>query len=150
MTTYFSPYDDTTTIFLQFIQSAQKSIYIAIYTFTLEPLVELLIQKKQAGADVRLILDKSQSTDAAEAPVIVKLKAAGIPVVIGTSPEYQIMHNKFTVVDGEWVQSGSWNYTDAASEEANFFDIVQDPTRASNFLAYWQKLWNWILANEPQ
>jgi len=50
------------------------------------------------------------------------------------------MHNKFTIIDDEWVQSGSWNYTNAASDEDNFFDIEHSPSRAQAFTADWERL----------
>ena len=148
--TYFSPYDDTQDAFLNFIKTAQKKIRLADYSFNLEPLVQLLVQKLGAGVDVQLVLDRSQSTGQTEQPVIDQLKQAKVPMVIGTSSLRQIMHNKFTIIDDEWVQSGSWNYTAAASKEDNFFDVEHSPDRAQQFTAYWQKMWDWISQNEPQ
>jgi len=148
--TYFSPDDDTQDAFLQFIGTAKKSILIADYSFNLEPLAQLLIQKREAGVDVRLVLDRTQAAGPTERPVIAQLKGAGVPMVVGTSSARKIMHNKFAVVDGKWVQSGSWNYTAAASKESNFFDIEHSPDRASKFTQYWTEMWNWIQENEPQ
>jgi phosphatidylserine/phosphatidylglycerophosphate/cardiolipin synthase-like enzyme len=148
--TYFSPQDDTLQAFLNFIQTAQKKIRIADYSFNLKPLVELLIEKRKAGIDVQLVLDKSQSEGVTEKPEIKQLRAAKIPFVIGTSDKHQIMHNKFTIIDDSWVQSGSWNYTVAASDEDNFFDIEHSVDRAGFFTADWQRMFDWISQNEPQ
>lgn len=148
--TYFSPQDDTLKAFLAFIGTAKKKIRVADYSFNLEPLVELLITKQKAGVDVQLVLDKSQSAGVTEKPEVKQLKAAKVPFVVGTSDKHKIMHNKFTIIDDEWVQSGSWNYTNAASDEDNFFDIEHSPSRAQAFTADWQKMFEWIKANEPQ
>ncbi len=148
--TYFSPEDDTLKAFLDFITTAKKKIRIADYSFNLEPLVDLLIKKQKAGVDVQLVLDKSQSAGASEKPEVKQLKAAKVPFVLGTSDKHKIMHNKFTILDDEWVQSGSWNYTNAASDEDNFFDIEHSPSRAAAFTADWQKMFAWIKANELQ
>ncbi len=51
----------------------------------MDALVQLLIQKFQQKVDVALVLYKSQSAGATEAPEVAKLKAAKIPLVIGTS-----------------------------------------------------------------
>lgn len=146
--TYFSPQDDTLQAFLQFIGRAKKKIRIADYSFNLEPLVDLLIEKQKRGVDVRLVLDKSQSTGVSEKPAIARLEQAKVPFVVGTSEKHKIMHNKFTVIDDEWVQSGSWNYTSAASDEDNFFDIEHSATRAKFFMADWQKMFDWISTHE--
>ena len=116
----------------------------------MDAIVELLIAQHNQGLDVALVLDKTQATGTYEMPEITKLKQAGVPMMIGTSSQRKIMHNKFTVLDDEWVQSGSWNYTNSASKEDNFFDIEHSPTRAVQFTIYWQKMWDWIKQNDPQ
>ena len=148
--TYFSPQDDTLKAFLDFIGTAKKKIRIADYSFNLDPLVDLLIEKHKAGVDVMLVLDKSQSAGTTEKPEITKLREAKVPFVLGTSDKHKIMHNKFTILDDQWVQSGSWNYTNAASDEDNFFDIEHSVDRATFFTADWQKMYDWISKNEPQ
>ena len=148
--TYFSPQDDTLHAFLKFIGSARKKIRIADYSFNLDPLVDLLIEKHRKGVDVQLVLDRSQSSGVTEKPEVKKLRRASVAFVIGTSSKHKIMHNKFTVVDDEWVQSGSWNYTNAASDEDNFFDIEHSVDRARVFSADWQKMFGWITVHEKQ
>lgn len=148
--TYFSPQDDTLKAFLSFIQTARHKIRIADYSFNLEPLVDLLIEKHKSGVDVQLVLDKSQSEGATEKPAVKRLKQARVSFVIGTSSKHKIMHNKFTIIDDAWVQSGSWNYTNAASDEDNFFDIEHSVDRAKFFTADWQAMYDWIYQNEPQ
>ena len=148
--TYFSPQDDTLKAFLAFVRTAKHKIRVADYSFNLEPLVDLLIEKQRAGIDVQLVLDKSQSAGASEKPAIKRLHTAKVPMVLGTSDKHKIMHNKFTVVDDEWVQSGSWNYTNAASDEDNFFDIEHSAERAKFFTDDWQRMYDWIRRNIPQ
>jgi phosphatidylserine/phosphatidylglycerophosphate/cardiolipin synthase-like enzyme len=141
---YFSPEDDTTKEFLAFMATAQKSIRLADFSFNLVPLVDLLIQKFKAGVDVQLVLDKSQSGGKSEVPEVKAILAAGIPCMIGESTDHKIMHNKFTIIDGEVVQYGSWNYTAVASDEDNFFVIDQEPIVAEAFMADWQKMFDYI------
>ena len=148
--TYFSPDDDTTKAYLDFLGTAKHKVRVADYSFNMDAVVELLISLHQKGLDVKLVLDKSQAAGLTEKPEIAKLRAAGVDFVIGTSEKHKIMHNKFTILDDVWVQSGSWNYTNAASDENNFFDVEHSPFRASKFSAQWQEMYDWITANEPQ
>ncbi len=148
--TFFSPADDTLAAFMKFVASAQKMIRIADYSFNLVPLVDLLIAKHQAGVDVALVLDKSQAGGATEVPQLARLKAAGVPYVVGTSTKHKIMHAKFCVVEEDWITSGSWNYTGAASDEDNHLDLEHNETRAKWFTERWQEMHDWIVANEPQ
>lgn len=147
---YFSPDDDTQNAFLDFIKTATKQILIADYSFNLEPLVQDLITLHQNGIDVQLVLDKSQSAGNTEKPVLDQLKQAGVPMIIGTSSLRKIMHDKFTVIDSEWIQAGSWNYTATASKEDNFFFIEHNPDLAVLFIQKWQAMHDWIVAHEPQ
>ncbi len=145
---YFSPDDDTVDAFLAFIKSATKKILIADYSFNLDPLVEVLMQKHQEGVDVQLVLDRSQAAGSTEKPEVAKLKAAGISYVVGTSDKHKIMHNKFTIIDDTVVQYGSWNYTKAASDENNFFVVENNSDIAAVFKNHWQEMWDWISKNE--
>lgn len=122
---FMSPDDDTVDAYLSFIKTAQKRIWIADYSFNLDQLVELLIEKFNQGIDVRLVLDKSQSRGVTEKPEVLKILQAKIPTAIGTSSHHKIMHMKYTVLD-DVSQYGSWNYTSAASDEDNMFFI--DPS----------------------
>ncbi len=148
--TLFAPDDDTTGEFLRFVGRARRSIHILIFGYHLPALTDLLIAKHGSGVSVRLLLDHSQSKGHAEAGEVARLLAAHLDVVVGTSPvHHQILHSKFTVVDGEWVEDGSWNYSLSAPSQANTMNFVQDAARAAEFIAHWQRLRDWIVANEP-
>lgn len=143
--TYFSPADKTTEAYLRFLDTAKVKVRIAIYSFNMDAIVTKLIDLHKRGVDVALVLDRSQAAGtASERTEVAKLQAAGVPLVIGTSDHHQIMHSKFTVIDDEWTQSGSWNYTNRASDQDNFFDIEHNPERAAAFTATWEKMWLWI------
>jgi len=149
--TLFSPDDDTAGEFISWLARAQKSIHMAIYGFHMPKLCDLLIEKHRSGVEVHLVMDHTQAHGKAEWPEVNALVQAGIDVVIGTSRcRHEIMHNKFTVVDGAEVEDGSWNYSLSASLESNVQNYVRSVERATLFLAQWQKMRNWIVAHEPQ
>jgi phosphatidylserine/phosphatidylglycerophosphate/cardiolipin synthase-like enzyme len=141
---YFTPYDDAQTPLVALLQSATKKIRLADYSFNLEPVAQVLIAKHQAGLDVQVVLDKSQSAGSSEVPEVTQLKAAGVPLAIGGSDKGKIMHLKVTIIDDAIVASGSYNYTGTAELEDNFEDIERNVERAAAFTAYWQKVWDWI------
>ncbi len=58
------------------------------------------------------------------------------------------MHSKFTVVDGVWVQDGSWNYTKLANKQANYLNFAYDSKRAQMFLANWQRMHTFMKAQQ--
>jgi len=99
---------------------AQKTIDVAIYDFDLPVLSEALIAAAQRGVRVRVVTD----TDAMEEVTIQSLIAAGILVV--DDQRSAIMHDKFVVMDGVTVWTGSMNFTrnDAYRNNNNFVEIT--------------------------
>lgn len=146
--TGFSPFDDCKKMLLDFVSSAQSKIRIADYSFNMDELVELLIEKKQAGLDVELILDKSQSGGGTEIPEIKKLKDAGVSYVIGTSEKHRIMHLKVVIVDDAAVGFGSYNFTEVAELESNVFHIEYDENLAAAFSNDWNRTYTFITQSE--
>lgn len=143
--TVFTPYEDGTQAYLAWLDAkAHRSLYVADYTFNNEAVADKYIELKKRGVDVHILLDLSESRAVStEKPLIDKLVAAGIDVVIGTSPKkHAIMHNKFSIADDTWVEDGSWNYTGAADDQANMFNMntVASPRRAAMFRGTWDKL----------
>lgn len=87
------------------IDGAQESIQVAIYSFSLESIGQALIDAHERGVDVRMVME----SDNMDRSMPQKLIRAGIPIV-GDEGEGR-MHNKFLVIDGQEVWTGSMNYT---------------------------------------
>jgi phosphatidylserine/phosphatidylglycerophosphate/cardiolipin synthase-like enzyme len=88
------------------LDAAQKTIDVAIYEFNLPVIADALLQAKARGVRVRLVTD----TDLMEEPVYQDLRKGGLQVVAGQPNA--IMHNKFVVIDGATLWTGSMNFTE--------------------------------------
>lgn len=150
MSTFFSPDDDTQQVFLDFINETQSHLRIAIYGLHLPPLIDSILALHSKGVNVALVCDHTQARGKYERPEIQQLVDAGVPLLEGTSERHHIMHHKFAVRDKSSVLSGSWNFSQSASLESNYFDIVESSDRAALFLSKWQEMWDWINANEQK
>ncbi|HWT40287.1 MAG TPA: phospholipase D-like domain-containing protein [Dongiaceae bacterium] len=129
-----SPEDNTQAEFISLLEGATKCIHLADYSFNIMGVVNILIAKAKAGVEVKLVLDNSQSKGRTEVPEITALKACPeIKMVIVESSESAIMHNKSTTIDGHITETGSWNYTTAASKENNNFFVFDDNLIATDF-----------------
>lgn len=102
------------------IDNAQESVDVAAYDFDLETVTEALIRAQNDGLRVRLVTDISNADEEA----IGRLTNAEIPVVARPGEGWGIMHNKFVVVDGTWVWTGSWNMTDNGTYRNNNNAVV--------------------------
>jgi phosphatidylserine/phosphatidylglycerophosphate/cardiolipin synthase-like enzyme len=135
----FSPGNAEQTV-VQTIESAHRSVHVAAYNFTSRPIAQALIDAHRRGVQVEAVLDKSNARARyTEAP---EVAAAGIPVRIDS--RYPIMHDKFLVIDGVTVETGSFNYTAAAqTRNAENLIVLRDmPDVASRYEAEWERLWN--------
>jgi phosphatidylserine/phosphatidylglycerophosphate/cardiolipin synthase-like enzyme len=147
---YFSPQDDVPSVILAHARMAQKSLVMKMYGFTLEPLLEVFIAKKQAGIAVQLLLDHTQAEGHAEKPIVDKAIAAGLDVVIGTSCQRAILHNKYLIIDGAVVISGSFNFSVTAEKEGNCLYVFRWPDLAKRHLDDFTAARQWVLQHEPQ
>ncbi len=98
-------------VVLSAINGANKTVYMAAYGFTSKPIAEALIAAKKRGVDVRIIADAKSNDDRYTA--VNTTANYGIPTKI--IAKYKIFHNKFMVIDASCVETGSFNYTGAAS-----------------------------------
>ncbi|MBX3002436.1 MAG: hypothetical protein KF828_00680 [Anaerolineales bacterium] len=87
------------------IDQARSSVDMAIYDLNLWSVRDALLAAQRRGVVVRLVVE----ADNRGRREFDELAAAGIPIVADTSPNY--MHNKFTIIDGYEVWTGSTNYT---------------------------------------
>lgn len=117
-TLYLIPEDDLITPLMKLVGGAKKRIHGLVYSLGYAPLVDTIIAKHVAGVDVRLVLDASESVQPFEAPLVAKLRDAGVPMVIGRSPKANaLMHAKLLVIDGVAVHgSGNWTHAGLTAE----------------------------------
>jgi phosphatidylserine/phosphatidylglycerophosphate/cardiolipin synthase-like enzyme len=95
------------------IDAARLSVHVAIYSLNLNDVRLALIRAHRRGVDVRLVMesDNMDSEDPQD------LKDAGIPML--GDRRQGLMHNKFMVIDGSEVWSGSMNYTGSGAYSDN-------------------------------
>lgn len=139
ITVGFSPGNAEQTV-VGVIDGAKRTIDVAAYSFTSRPIASALLRAKERGVRVAIVADRSQKT--ARYTSVRFLANKGIPVRIDS--RYAIMHNKFMVVDNSTVETGSFNYTKAATlHNAENVLVVRDaPSVAARYATEWQRLWN--------
>jgi len=125
---------------LSTINSARRNIDVAAYSFTSKPVAAVLVAAKNRGVAVRVVADEKSNTDKYTA--ITFLANQGVSVRL--NGRYAIMHNKFMVIDGDTVQTGSFNYTaSAVSRNAeNAIRVKGVPELAKAYQGEFNRLWN--------
>lgn len=136
----FSPSPQAVNLIGRTISKAEQSIDVAAYSFTSYKIAAALIEAHKRGVTVRVLLDKGQGKRHYKA--IEEMQEAGIPIRINR--HYAIMHNKYIIIDGKTVETGSFNYTQNAEKRnaENVVVIKNNKTLAKKYMMNWQKLWD--------
>ena len=135
----FSPRGGSLALILRTIGEAKNTIRVAAYTFTSQPVAEALLAAHKRGVDVRLVADAKGNQRYTAARFLAN---AGIPVRL--NGRYPIHHNKFMVIDGKILETGSFNYSaQAANKNAeNVLVLRNAPQIAAQYEKEWQRLWD--------
>ncbi|AOY02287.1 hypothetical protein BJP62_09335 [Jeongeupia sp. USM3] len=136
----FSPGSCAECIVFDTINGAQHSLRVAAYMFTHRGLADALIAAHRRGVDVRVVADAREARQAESR--LHALAGAGIPVRL--NGRFAIHHHKFIVADDNTVETGSFNYTQAATRNnaENALRLVDVPTLAARYTAAWQASWD--------
>ncbi len=142
---YFSRTDAPQAAIIQSLNGAQQSLHIAMYYFTDPELAKAVVQAHERGVATYVYLDRSQvSQQYSQARYLAQ---QGVPVRISSNP--YIMHNKFAIIDGALVLTGSYNWTQSAYQrnDENLLCIYRDDIaqRYKNRFRYF-----WTQASSPQ
>lgn len=130
------------------IQSARKSLDGSFYDIDNEDIVKAFIAAKKRGVQVRIVTDSDNMTvkntgpTGPARPAIVALQQAGIPVV--DDKRSGIMHNKFLVIDGLRVWTGSTNLTNTSLYQHNNNALtLASPQLAASYTAEFERLFTY-------
>ncbi|MBI5881784.1 MAG: DUF1669 domain-containing protein [Elusimicrobia bacterium] len=144
----FSPQGQIEAALIRAIKAAKVSVEIAMFSFYSQAIADALLEVKNNRPEVaiRIVMDYSQSR-------VSKLddwfawhgfdtRLIQGPRGEDGDPMFEKMHNKFMLVDGKFLETGSFNYSPNAEnnsfENANFFD---DADTLAGYTVYFQRLW---------
>lgn len=135
----FSPGGTALMVVEKAISSSKTELLMACYEFTSRDIVEALEAAAHRGVEVRIVADWKASHDRFSQIGI--LQAAGIPVRLDR--RYAIHHNKFMIIDGATIETGSFNYTTAAAKHnaENALVLWNVPQIAETYAKEWERLW---------
>jgi len=157
--TYFVPRDQVWQQLVSFLRGAQNQILVAVYWLTYQPIINLLIAKKRQGKDVQVIIDESVYTtfdNIIPEEHMNQFLDENIDFFVYPSQAFKnagtpigLMHNKFVVIDGEHVFTGSANFTQvglgAAEEHRNNYEnvvVIHDRATAQKYIREFEAIKN--------
>ncbi len=127
MQVYFCPRDDCETALVSFIDSAEKSVHCALFDIGLESVQNKLLEKEKI-MDVKVITDNDY------------IKKFEHPFV--KADTYGLMHNKFCIIDGIKVSTGSMNPTEnGVHKNNNNLLLIESEVISGNYEDEFMEMW---------
>ena len=136
--TYFAPEDDVLDAILRAVGGAQRSIRFMVFSFTVDPIAQTILQRAANGVTVQGIFETVGSeTQFSE---LRPLYCAGLDARQDGNP-YRL-HHKVFIIDDETIFTGSFNVSANAveSNDENLL-IITDRALAAQYIAEFDRRW---------
>jgi phosphatidylserine/phosphatidylglycerophosphate/cardiolipin synthase-like enzyme len=137
----FSPEGTGEALVIKTINSARSQIRVLAYSFTSANVTRALLAAKHRGVNVAVVADYKnnvlQDKSGKARAALSALVNAGVPVRLVS--KYPIFHDKTVVADSRTVETGSFNYSEAAAHKnsENVLVLWGNPQVASTYLKHW-------------
>ena len=131
---YFSPQDKTVeNALVPLVEKAEKYIYLPVFVITHKKLTQSLIDAKNRGVDVKIILDATSVRSNHTTHEV--LRNAGIP--LKTENYAGKVHNKSMIIDDKYVITGSMNFSNSGENRNDENCLVIENTELAKFYRGW-------------
>ena len=140
----FSSEDDVAEHLLPYLENAQSSIRFLAFSFTHDAMGEAMRERENAGVDVMGVFEKTGSST--EYSELGAMYCAGMDVRRDENGSF--LHHKVIIVDGRFVITGSFNFSNNANEsnDENVM-IIDNPEIAMLYIQEFNRIWD--IASDP-
>ncbi len=130
----FSPHGGCTQAIAEEIEKAKSEVLVQAYSLTSKPIADAIVNAKEAGVHVEIILDRSYGYTQNSASYFSTLK--GIPTYIDA--KHVVAQNNILIIDRNTVITGSFTFTHEAEEKnAGNLVIIDSAKLARTYLKNW-------------
>ncbi|MCK5594722.1 hypothetical protein KAI19_00920 [bacterium] len=131
ISTYFGPKDNLDEQLIKLINLSEKNIYGAFYSLRLPKVASALIDAKNRGVKIHLVMDNGRINNFRSQYARLRKHIS----VKTTSQTRGLMHNKFCVFDNKVIWTGSYNPTyNGTYYNNNNVVIINSETLAKDFI----------------
>jgi phosphatidylserine/phosphatidylglycerophosphate/cardiolipin synthase-like enzyme len=138
----FSPEGSARELVLKVIGSATHSIQMLAYSFRAPDITQALVDAKRRGVEVRVVVDKKRNQGKASKAALQFVTRNGVE--LRTNDHFPLHHDKTIIVDGNTVETGSFNFTPSAeTDNSEIVVVIRDmPDVTRKYVAHWQSRWD--------
>ncbi|GAA7772029.1 hypothetical protein HpMS107_60760 [Helicobacter pylori] len=112
------------------------------YSFQAPDIMQALVDARNRGVEVRVVIDKKRNLGKTSVAAMDFVTRNGVEV--RTNDHFHIHHDKTIIVDGNTVETGSFNFAPSAetSNSENVVVIRDMPEVSRQYIEHWQSRWN--------
>lgn len=137
----FSPGGNCAGTVIKWINRANSTIHILIYSFTLDDVGDALViaKQKNPGLDIKIVWDEGNWN--ATGSEYAKLKNAGIDIRV----DYRngLLHDKVAIIDDHIIITGSFNWSvDANTSNRDNLVVIDNGDWAAAYEQVFQRIWS--------
>ena len=123
---------------IEAIRDTERRLTLALYGYDNPDLGDELLKLVKKNVTVRLKVDSARSASKKIVKLIEELKAGGVQVQT-VAPNGR-NHNKFAIIDGKRVLTGSYNWTLKSENNWENLLILDCPELAQSFESEWERI----------
>ena len=135
----FTPSTECEDAIINYINSSKETIDIAVYSINNDKIVNALKNAYDRGIKLRILTDRLQAS--AKSSKVIDLYRYGINIRVNS--KHKIEHNKFAVYDQKVASTGSFNWTNTASNKnsENCVFIIRNKSAVKEYANRFEYLW---------
>lgn len=140
VTEYDVVFDEIQDTVIQGIRDARFMIWAAVAWFTNDAIYQELLAKKNQGLSIRILVSEEDSNK----DMITKLQRDGFDIKVIERwgyGGYNRMHDKFCIIDMDYVMHGSYNWTPTANRNEETLATALDHELVSKFATEFMDLY---------
>jgi phosphatidylserine/phosphatidylglycerophosphate/cardiolipin synthase-like enzyme len=135
---YFSPQGGCEGQVVNWIDRANKTIHVVIYSFTNDAIGDAVVRAHQRGVEIKVVFEKKQVSEYSE-----YWKLQNIGALVKNDTNSGLMHHKTAIIDGYILLTGSFNWSGAAEERNNEnLMILESDYLTIAFIEEFQQIWD--------
>ena len=134
----FSSRDGLAQTVSESLRQAKQKVILALFGFNNNDLADELIKLAKKGVVVRVKIDTAKGAEKKTEALIGRLKSGGVEVQ--TVAPGGRNHNKFAVIDGSRVLTGSYNWTVKAESNWENLLVIDCAELAKSYESEWEKV----------
>lgn len=135
----FTPSKQCEKTIVEFIDNSQETIDAAVYSINNDKIVEALKKAHHRGVKLRILTDKLQASS--KSSKVIDLYKDGVNIRVNS--RHKIEHNKFAVYDQKIASTGSFNWTNPASNKnsENCLFLEGNLNIINKYIVRFEQLW---------